>query len=76
MKNDRGEITIPMIITVIILIILAGICIFMLTGENGVFIPKKDSAIENTNNVNTNSTTDEQQGTNDSEQYGNINTQE
>ena len=52
MKNNRGEVTIPMVITVIILIILGGICIFMLTGENGIFVPKRDEQnIENTNNI-------------------------
>ena len=60
MKNNRGEITIGMIITVIILIILGGICIFMLTGENGIFVPKRDKVIVNTNNENINDTTDNQ----------------
>jgi hypothetical protein len=39
MRNDRGEISIPTILIGIILIVLAGICIFMLTGENGIFVP-------------------------------------
>lgn len=40
MKNNKGQITIMMIVTVIVLIIVVGVCIFMLTGENGLFIPK------------------------------------
>lgn len=40
MKDNRGEITIPFVITGIVLIIIAGICIFMLTGENGLFVPR------------------------------------
>ena len=52
MKNNRGEISIKMIITVISLIIFGGICIFMLTGDNGLFIPKEyEVHEEKTNNV-------------------------
>lgn len=51
MKNNRGEISILMIITIISLIIFGGICIFMLTGENGLFIEKEQTNIQqNTNN--------------------------
>lgn len=42
MKDNKGQITIMMIVTVIVLIILGGICIFMLTGDNGLFVPKED----------------------------------
>ena len=52
MKNNRGAISIEMIITVIVLIILAGISIFMLTGENGLFVPKNNQEqTQNTNNT-------------------------
>lgn len=50
MKEDRGEISIMMIVVVIVLIIFGAICIFMLTGENGLFIPKRlEQNKENTN---------------------------
>lgn len=52
MKNNRGEITIMMIVTVIVLIILGGVCIFMLTGENGLFVPKnQEQNVQETNNT-------------------------
>lgn len=51
MKNNRGEVTIMMVITVIVLIILGGVCIFMLTGEDGIFVPRRD-VVENDNTVN------------------------
>ncbi len=54
MKNEKGQITIMMIITVIVLIIIGGICIFMLTGENGLFIPKRDEEKTQQNETNTN----------------------
>lgn len=55
MKDNRGQITIMMIVTVIVFIILGGICIFMLTGENGLFVPRRDfEEIENNNTVNQN----------------------
>lgn len=58
MKNNKGQITIMMIVTVIVLIILGGICIFMLTGDNGLFVPKKDEAENETpkNEITTNNT--------------------
>ena len=40
MKNNKGEISIMLIITVITILILVIIMIFMLTGENGLFILK------------------------------------
>ena len=58
MKNNRGEITIMMVITVIVLIILGGICIFMLTGENGIFVPKRDAETTN-NTINETNTTNQ-----------------
>lgn len=57
MKNDRGEITIPMVIVGIVLIIMVGICIFMLTGENGLFVPKTENKAQE-NEVITNNTID------------------
>lgn len=43
MRNDRGEITIPMVIAGIVTIVIVGICIFMLTGENGLFVLKTEN---------------------------------
>ena len=71
MKDNRGEISIQLVITIIILIVMAGICIFMLTGEDGLFVPKKDDEII-INNVNTNET-NEQNITNNETQETNIN---
>lgn len=51
MKNNKGEISIPMIITGIILIILGGIIIFMLTGENGLFVLKGSESTINRNEL-------------------------
>ena len=76
MKNNRGAISIEMIITVIVIIVLVGIAIFMLTGENGIFVPKdKENAVTTnelkeqnvTDNQNTvsNNETQEQNTTND-----------
>ena len=57
MRNDRGEVSIPAILIVIILIVFVGVCIFMLTGENGVFIPKGyEQNVENNTNTNAEST--------------------
>ena len=60
MKDNRGEISIQMIITVIVLIILGGICIFMLTGDNGLFVPREDG-----NQVITENSTNNQNAVND-----------
>lgn len=57
MKDNRGEITIPMILTGIVLIVIVGICIFMLTGENGVFVPRTENEAQE-NEIITNNTTD------------------
>lgn len=60
MKNNKGEISIELIATVIVLIVLAGICIFMLTGDSGLFIPKGEEQ-----NIQTNNTIDTNNNTND-----------
>jgi len=56
MKNNKGEITIPLVVIVIVIIIIGAICIFMLTGENGLFILKEYEVNQDTTNntVNTN----------------------
>jgi len=54
MKNNRGAISIEMIITVIVIILLVGIAIFMLTGENGLFVPKDNENNAITNEINNN----------------------
>ncbi len=63
MKNDRGEITIPQIIFVIVLIVLVGVCIAMLTGENGLFVPKGYNQNAD-NSTNTNTTNTDESNTN------------
>lgn len=49
MKNNRGAISIEMILTIIVILVLGGICIFMLTGDNGIFVPKEEKQIQETN---------------------------
>lgn len=63
MKDNRGEITIPMILTGIILIVVVGICIFMLTGENGLFVLRTEKESQE-NQIITNNTinSDEENG--------------
>lgn len=51
MKNNKGAISIEMIVTVIVIIVLVGIAIFMLTGENGVFVPNNQENTVTTNEV-------------------------
>ena len=53
MKSEKGEVTIHLIVGGIIFIVFIGICIFMLTGENGIFVPKRDKIQNNeiTNNT-------------------------
>ena len=70
MKDNRGQISIVMIITVICLIIFGGICIFMLTGENGLFV-LKGQEVQNKNEVVNQNTTNTNQ-----EESGNTNTEE
>ena len=47
MKSEKGEVKLEVIITIILLIIFGGICIFMLTGDNGIFVPEKYEIINN-----------------------------
>ena len=67
MKNNRGAISIEMIITVIVIMLLVGVTIFMLTGENGLFVPNnKENTVNElkeqnvTDNQNTVTNNDEQ----------------
>jgi len=63
MKSEKGEVTIHLIVGGIIFIVFIGICIFMLTGENGIFVPKRDKI---QNDEITNNTTIETNETNNS----------
>ena len=63
MKSEKGEVTIHLIVGGIIFIVFIGICIFMLTGENGIFVPKKEKI---QNDEITNNTTIETNETNNS----------
>lgn len=47
MKNQKGITLIALVITIIVLLILAGITIAMLTGENGILNKARDSKAEN-----------------------------
>ena len=76
MKNDRGEISIPQIIIVIVLIVLVGVCIFMLTGENGLFVPKGYEPQENLNNVVNTEEPEEQDSNTNEPQEQNTNSDE
>ena len=67
MKDNRGEISIQMIITMIVVLVMAGICVFMLTGEDGLFVPKKDNEITN-NILNTNEITNNTVDTNETQE--------
>ena len=44
MRNEKGITLIALVITIIVLLILAGISIAMLTGENGLLNKSKESA--------------------------------
>ena len=46
MKNQRGITLIALVITIIVLLILAGVSIAMLTGENGILTRAGDAAFE------------------------------
>ena len=46
MKNQRGITLIALVITIIVLLILAGVAIAMLSGKNGILSNAKDSAKE------------------------------
>ena len=52
MKNNRGAISIETIITVIVIILLLGVTIFMLTGENGLFVLKDKNDTDEMNKQN------------------------
>lgn len=67
MKNNRGEITIPMILTGIILIVAVGICIFMLTGENGLFILNTEKESQENQLITNNTTNSDEQNVTDNE---------
>ncbi len=47
MKNQKGITLIALVITIIVLLILAGISIAMLTGDEGILTKASDSAVEN-----------------------------
>lgn len=47
MKNQKGITLIALVITIIVLLILAGITIAMLTGENGLLTKSKTAKAEN-----------------------------
>lgn len=46
MKQERGITLIALVITIIVLLILAGVSIAMLTGENGLLSRSKNAVIE------------------------------
>ena len=48
MKNQRGITLIALVITIIVLLILAGVSIAMLTGQNGVLTRATEAKDENT----------------------------
>lgn len=47
MKNNKGITLIALVITIIVLLILAGVAIAMLTGENSILTRASDSAVVN-----------------------------
>ena len=49
MKRDSGITLIALVVTIIVLLILAGVSISMLTGENGIITQAKKSKIETEN---------------------------
>ena len=59
MKSEKGEVKLEVIITIILLIIFGGICIFMLTGDNGIFVPEKYKVINNNETTENNTIDDE-----------------
>ena len=48
MKNNKGITLIALVITIIVLLILAGVSIAMLTGQNGILTRANDSQIATT----------------------------
>ena len=49
MKNSKGITLIALVITIIVLLILAGVSIAMLTGNNGILTRANDAKTSNTN---------------------------
>ena len=47
MKNQKGITLIALVITIIVLLILAGVAIAMLSGENGILNKASESAVQN-----------------------------
>lgn len=47
MKNNKGITLIALVVTIIVLLILAGVSIAMLTGENGILNRAKESSVQN-----------------------------
>ena len=47
MKNNKGITLIALVITIIVLLILAGVAIAMLSGENGILTRASDSKVAN-----------------------------
>ena len=45
MKNNRGATILPLVITIIILLVLAGIALYFTIGENGVVKKVEDEEI-------------------------------
>ena len=46
MKNQKGITLIALVITIIVLLILAGVSIAMLTGENSILVKAKSAGVE------------------------------
>lgn len=55
MKNNKGNISVGLVLTIIILIILAGVSVAMLTSDDGILVPKdqneKDKIINQTEEI-------------------------
>lgn len=47
MKDNKGITLIALVITIIVLLILAGITIAMLTGDNGILTKASDASVQN-----------------------------
>lgn len=47
MKNQKGITLIALVITIIVLLILAGVAIAMLSGENGILSRASESSVQN-----------------------------
>ncbi len=44
-KNERGITLIALVVTIVVLLILAGVSISMLTGENGIITQAQDAKL-------------------------------